>query len=116
MTDRKMFEEWWGGDSDHAAPLNRDEAWDLYQYAIATERARVGWQPIELAPKDRPILLLRPTAFEWGRVTMGQWSDDKYGKKPKPFWSGELWGVGITHSREWTPAMWMEIPEGPQDD
>ena len=110
MTDREYFEA-----KFYTQNLDRNSdgqySWLKARLMWEAWQAAKAWQPIELAPKDRPILLWRPTAFEWGRVTMGQWSDDKYGKKPKPFWSGELWGIGIIHSREWTPTMWMEIPK-----
>lgn len=70
----------------------------------------VGWQPIETAPKDKMMLLYRPTAHEWGMVTLGKWEEDKYAKKPNPFWA--MWHKigGITEARAWKPTHWMQLP------
>lgn len=70
-----------------------------------------GWQPIETAPKvaGAEILIVRR-----GRVTIGWWDEDKYGKKPIPFWNGhDAW-----HERLWAkrtpPTHWMPLPAPPQ--
>lgn len=74
----------------------------------------MGWMPIETAPKDGTIVLLyRPTAHKWGRVTPGKWSDERYAKKPKPFWVIWVKIGGTTESRAWAPTHWMPLPEAP---
>lgn len=73
------------------------------------------WKPIETAPTDGTMILLyRPKAAEWAKVTVGKYNDDKYAKKPKPFW--EIWFKlgGVTDSRLWVPTYWMPIPEQPK--
>lgn len=72
------------------------------------------WQPIETAPKDKMILLYRPTAFDWGKVAPGKWDAQKNHAKPKPFWA--IWlRIGGTHeSRHWEPTHWMPLPEPPK--
>ena len=72
------------------------------------------WQPIETAPKDgTTILLYRPDALPWGRVTPGKWEEQKYHKRPAPFW--EIWYKigGAYESRTWEPTHWMPLPEPP---
>ena len=71
------------------------------------------WQPIETAPKNRLILLYRPTAVDWGKVTPGRWNSAKFYKKPKPYW--EIWFRigGAREARAWRPTHWMELPEPP---
>ena len=71
------------------------------------------WLPIESAPKDLVILLYRPTAAIWAQVSVGKFDDDKFAKKPKPFW--EIWlKIGrILESRNWEPTHWMPLPAAP---
>lgn len=78
--------------------------------------ARIGdWLPIETAPKDRMILLYRPTAIEWGKITLGKWQSDEYAKKPKPYWEGWL-KIGVTLQwRAWVPTHWMDLPKSPTE-
>lgn len=74
------------------------------------------WLPIESAPLDKMILLYRPTALAWARVTVGQWNQDAYAKRCRPFW--EMWiKIGtVKQSREWEPTHWMPLPDGPLID
>ena len=77
----------------------------------------MGWMPIETAPKDGSLILLfRPAAFEWGKVAPGKWEDQKYSKKPQPYW--EIWlKIGNTRdSREWNPTHWMPLPPAPETE
>ncbi len=76
----------------------------------------IEWQPIETAPKDgTTILLYRPSAAAWAKVTVGKYKDDNFAKKAKPYW--EIWFKigGVRESREWNPTHWMPLPVPPHD-
>ena len=61
--------------------------------------------PIDTAPKDRRILL-----FARGEWHVGKWNDDKFNRKPRPFWDYSLiWRA--TGCREQPPIAWAELPE-----
>lgn len=71
------------------------------------------WQPIKTAPKDRRIELWIPrSVYRAGYPTHGKWDDDKYGRKPRPFWLYDA-AVNITHSRESQPTHWRPESIGP---
>ena len=81
---------------------------------VSSERLFGAWQTIETAPKDFTMLLLyRPTASDWAKVTVGRWEDDKYAKHPKPYWEIWLKIGGKMESREWLPTHWMPLPVAP---
>ena len=67
--------------------------------------AKIEWQPMHTAPKDRRILL------SYGdNAVMGQWSDDRYAKKPRPYWTNDLKAYwGMIRLRETQPIAWAEI-------
>ena len=68
------------------------------------------WQPIETAPQTGiDILLVRN-----GRVTVGAWNNDKYARKPRPFWWAYYGPWGKTDCRNKPPTHWMPLPEPPQ--
>lgn len=77
---------------------------------VSKLEAELGWRPMETAPKNKIIMLRRPTAWEWGRVTPGKFNSDEYAKKPRPYW--EMWlKIGsVTESRLWEPDGWMPLP------
>lgn len=84
----------------------------LYQRiheAEATFRAleaRLDWQPIETAPKDREILLAREgDFFHEGYVARGWWMSH-----PLLPDDGEWAIVG----GKWTPTHWRELPKAPR--
>ena len=63
------------------------------------------WQPIETAPKDQRILLFRA-----GRIVCGQWDDDCYAQKPKPYWRHDLEAIfGRTDARKVSPTHWQPL-------
>lgn len=70
------------------------------------------WLPIESAPRDgSDVLLWLPAS---GGALRGCWDDDRYAKKPRPFWTNDcdrLWGR--THTREHQPTHWMPLPPPP---
>lgn len=72
-----------------------------------------GWLPIESAPKDERILVVHNMTTGY-RVTVGVWVDDRYNKKPRPYWGGEVadvWGVVV--ARKNPPLYWMPLPSPP---
>lgn len=75
----------------------------------------MNWQPIDTAPKDRWVLLYRPTAKSWAKVTIGAYNDQRHHKNPKPFWEIKMNIGGVLDSREWEPTHWMELPDPPQE-
>ena len=72
------------------------------------------WQPIETAPKDRTIILFRPTASGPIRIAPGWYQDMKYAKKPKPYWLIALSCFdNVTDSRYYEPTHWCDFPSEP---
>lgn len=70
-----------------------------------------GWQPIETAPKVGYVLLF---PGRWNGITcdIGTWNEDKYAKKPKPFWR-RLSAHTVGDSRDYPPTHWMPLPAPP---
>lgn len=71
-----------------------------------------AWLPIETAPRDGTKILM---ACPWlGVCGPGEWSTDKYAKKPRPYWThwGErIWGVQRVRADQ--PTHWQPMPEAP---
>lgn len=64
------------------------------------------WQPMETAPKNRPVLLYWDNAW-----SVGQYCDDALAKYPKPFWNCE-WAEMTNNrmvARRHPPTAWMEL-------
>ena len=71
---------------------------------------KIGWQPIDTAPKDIDILLHCPAI---GAVR-GRWSDEKFARNPRPFWThdrAQLFGIRLARNDQ--PTHWMPLPEPP---
>lgn len=70
------------------------------------------WQPIETAPKNVAILVYPST---WGDMiaSPAKWDDDKYNRKPKPYWSRRD-SRRVSESRDNPPTHWMPLPEPPK--
>lgn len=71
------------------------------------------WQPIETAPKDQVVLLWRPNAYGLAKCDIGNWDDDKYAKRPKPYWRSFLGCVRVSQMRNWYPTHWQPLPQLP---
>jgi len=73
------------------------------------------WEPIETAPKDGTrILTYRPEGHDWSKVGIGDWDDDKYAKKPRPYWSDQNERIlGVLWCRKNQPTHWMPLPNPP---
>lgn len=75
------------------------------------------WRPIETAPKDRRVMLYRPTHNNAWLLTVsaGQYDDDRYAKKPRPYWGSDVERVwGVLACRDNPPTHWMPLPEPPK--
>ena len=70
-----------------------------------------GWRPIETAPKDTRVLLFWPSFWNSKpRIETGQWKDDRYANRPKPYWSGDQERIfGVRAYRESAPTHWQSI-------
>lgn len=66
------------------------------------------FQPIDTAPKDRPILV-----FMLGRWRIAQWRLNHPHKRPIPFWSAN--DLRVTVSRANQPKWWAELPPSPPE-
>jgi hypothetical protein len=66
---------------------------------------------IDLAPKDARILLWCPVRG----FVCGNWSEDKYAKKPRPYWTNDLeYLFGKTNTRTDQPTHWLPLPHKPK--
>ncbi len=69
------------------------------------------WQPIETAPRDGTRILL----FVCGRIICGAWRDDKYAKRPRPYWGHDLEAyTGTRNMKNNPPTYWMPLPAVPE--
>lgn len=76
---------------------------------------RDEWLPIETAPKDgQKILVFRPKRNGDGSVDLAYWDDQKYHKKPFPFWNSCL-HHGILWCRDYPPTHWRPLPIPPKE-
>jgi hypothetical protein len=64
-------------------------------------------QPIDIAPRDRPIL-----AFMLGGWRIVRWKPNHPRKQPIPFWSAD--DLRVTVSRAHQPKWWVELPPPPE--
>ena len=69
---------------------------------------------LEEAPKDTELMFSVKTRA-WTSELLGRFDDDKFAKKPRPYWKYYLWGV--TFSRDNPPYAWRlpdpaPLPEG----
>lgn len=73
----------------------------------------MGWQPIETAPKDGTVILVYPATWGDRTCSMANYDDDRYAKKPRPFWN-RVDDLGrITLSRNNPPTHWLPLPSTP---
>lgn len=99
------------GTKPHIDPT---KVWDLpigTKLYLHPPAPAVAWQPIETAPKDREIWLWFPTMLR-GHMTVGRWEDDRYAKKPKPYWAGSVRGR-VNEYRDNPPTLWQPLPTQP---
>lgn len=67
------------------------------------------WRDIETAPRDGFVLLWLPGRV---RCAVGQWDNDKFSKRPRPFWN---WHTSREECRVFSPTHWMPLPPPPQE-
>jgi hypothetical protein len=65
-------------------------------------------QPIDSAPRDRPIL-----AFMLGGWRIVRWKPNHPRKQPIPFWSADDLRVNVSRTHQ--PKWWVELPPLPPD-
>lgn len=119
----------WGGEMWCCEECwNPDEAdqWATAKPAIASQDAelirlraeveRMRWQPIETAPRDgTSFIAFRPTMWGGkGHIGPTSWVDDRYAKKPRPFWQSVEHWIGILEDRQHPPTHWQPIPAAPE--
>lgn len=74
------------------------------------------WTPIATAPKERWGKYGERTEFLAVRegskkVVIGWWEDDRYAKKPRPYWAGTDMGKGMAYMRQTPFEKWMPLPD-----
>ncbi|EKU97989.1 hypothetical protein Lepto7375DRAFT_7248 [Leptolyngbya sp. PCC 7375] len=77
------------------------------------------WYPVETAPTDGTrILLYRPGSYvTWAMIVIGNFDDDRYAARPKPYWTHDLERLlGKLDARKTPPTHWMPLPEAPNDE
>lgn len=104
-------------DARHRKDYERANA--LVKARIALWRAAqpasvAGWRPIETAPKDGSAILVWPPTYPSRPCSVARWNDDRYAKKPRPYWEREDTSGFITRSRETSTTHWMPLPAAPQ--
>lgn len=70
----------------------------------------MDWQPIETAPKNRDILV----CLAHGIVTVARWQDDRYARKPRPYWQMEWNAHRTLDDRRDQPLFWQPLPDPPE--
>jgi len=68
------------------------------------------WRPIETAPRDGARVLVWSGAYR-GTAFIARLDDDRYAKRPRPFWEFE--GQDTTTARAHQPTHWMPLPAPP---
>lgn len=101
--------------------LTSEQARRVYKAMLAAAppppvAAPSGWLPIESAPKNKRI------ALGWDYLKtqapcFGQWDEDQYAKKPRPFWRTDVDRYrGLNEERRSPPSHWMDItPPAPRE-
>jgi hypothetical protein len=94
----------WAMEASNCA-INNDRALPAGECDFGTAKK---FQPIDTAPKDRPIL-----AFMLGRWRIARWTPNRPHKRPIPFWSAD--DLRVTVSRAHQPKWWAELPPSPPE-
>lgn len=73
------------------------------------------WQPIETAPKDGTRVLIWSMIHTAGKAVGARWNDDRYAKKPRPYWQTDTIRIdGVDQCRAYPPEFWVPLPPPPQ--
>ena len=101
---------------DEANAMLRKFSWSQFRLDEAKAKLReFAWQPIETAPRDRPILLYRPGAVGDRRVSPGGWNGCRYHSNPRPYWDCFVANTDTRWCRDFPPTHWMDLPEPPTE-
>lgn len=80
---------------------------------LTAELEAQKWRLIDTAPKDGSrILVFSPAPSPGYRQHVAWWNDDRYNRKPRPFWEFET-TMGIAWTRTAQPTHWRPLPEEP---
>ena len=73
----------------------------------------VTWYPINTAPKDGTYVIVWPPTFT-GVISCACWNDDRFAKRPRPYWFRTDANGSASLSRYNPPTHWTSIstPEG----
>ncbi len=72
------------------------------------------WLPIESATKNGSYILL---SYGGERPVVGRWNDDRYARKPKPYWATDTSRLtGTRFLRKNDQIAWMPLPNPPKQD
>jgi len=74
------------------------------------------WKSIETAPKDGTAVLVYPPIWNGRTVSVAHWNDDRYSKRPRPYWKRDDDHNRTTVSRDKPPTHWMPLPPPPEVD
>jgi hypothetical protein len=72
------------------------------------------WMPIESAPRDGSMILVYPPTWYDRHCSMAKWDDDRYAKRPRPYWKRADDLLRTTISRDAKTTHWMPLPEPPE--
>lgn len=102
---------WYDEATDTAAPYRTVQPPGAVPYMLARP------MPIETAPKgdgryNAPKILAFWPVYG-GRWEISQWDDDRFGKRPRPFWT---WGYeDLRAQRMFQPTHWLPLPPAPEE-
>lgn len=74
------------------------------------------WRTIDSAPKTGESILVYPATWGGKNAAIARWDDNKYAKKPRPFWKRDDDFGRVSYSRQTPPTHWMPLPDPPSDD
>lgn len=84
--------------------------------AIRTLLLSIGeWRPIGEASKTERVLLYFPPGelFSSDFICCGAWDDDRFAKKPRPYWAVDAKWIGAIALRAAKPTHYQPLPPPP---
>ena len=95
-----------GADPAMVIHMERRTVLAVLDELLAAREAR-RWRPVADAPRDADVLLWM-TSYG-GCVRIGRFDDDRYARRPRPFW--RAWSDDISTCRAGQPTHYMPLPE-----
>jgi hypothetical protein len=77
---------------------------------VASTAGLGAWQPIETAPRDGTAVLVAPGIWNDKSCSIAKFNDDRYSRKPRPYWERDDDLGKVTYSRDSPPTHWMPLP------